>query len=343
MKAVNLTGCAPGGARTPLADKVPLSTPFVVEFFPVYACNFKCQYCYQSVEEDRRGYVSDQRIMPLSLFEKCIQDLSVFPEPVKTVRIAGLGEPLLHKELPAMVACAVRSGRARNVELITNGALLTKETSDRLIAAELTRMIVSLQGVNAEAYRRTAQAKVDFDAFIEGLKYFYEHKKDTHVYFKVVDCALDGEGDRERFFQIFGDLCDSIAIETAVPIMDGVEYGRLLQPSRERKTQFGLHVIDHEICPIPFYYMWVNPDGKVVPCNNVNYPVIVGDATKASLAEIWNGAGYRHFQCAMLDGLGKASEVCKECEFVRYRSFSEDGLKEAVERLKKHFEVEETT
>lgn len=342
MKATDLTGCAPGGPRVPLAERVPLPAPFVVEMFPVYACNFRCRYCYQAVEEASRGYISNQRVMPFELFQKCVEDLRAFPEQIKTLRIAGLGEPLMHRDVVKMVECAVASGCAQNVELITNGSLLTPKISDGLIRAGLSRMIVSLQGTGAEAYRRTAGMQLDFDRFVEGLRYFCQHKKSTHVYCKVVDCALSGEEDRRRFFEIFGDLCDSIAVETAVPIMGGVEYGGLLKPSREKKTQFGLRVVEHEICPIPFYYLWVNPDGKVVPCNNINYPAIVGDATQASLAEIWKGAGYRRFQCAMLDGLGQASEACRKCEFVRYRSFVEDGLKVAVGRLKKQLEVEET-
>jgi MoaA/NifB/PqqE/SkfB family radical SAM enzyme len=45
MKAKNISGQAPGGKRTKLADVLPLDTPFVVQIFPDYACNLRCNYC----------------------------------------------------------------------------------------------------------------------------------------------------------------------------------------------------------------------------------------------------------------------------------------------------------
>lgn len=44
MKAKDISGQAPGGKRTLLAEVLPLDTPFVVQVFPVFACNFKCNF-----------------------------------------------------------------------------------------------------------------------------------------------------------------------------------------------------------------------------------------------------------------------------------------------------------
>ena len=49
VKAKDISGQAPGGKRTALADVLPLHTPFVIQIFPVYACNFACKYCIFSV------------------------------------------------------------------------------------------------------------------------------------------------------------------------------------------------------------------------------------------------------------------------------------------------------
>jgi len=48
MRAVRIDGQTPGGKRNKLKDALPLDTPYMVQFFPIYACNFKCGYCIHS-------------------------------------------------------------------------------------------------------------------------------------------------------------------------------------------------------------------------------------------------------------------------------------------------------
>jgi sulfatase maturation enzyme AslB (radical SAM superfamily) len=62
MKAKDISGQAPGGKRTMLAEVLPLDTPFVVQFFPIYACNFKCGYCIFSVPKPKRHFISIQEM-----------------------------------------------------------------------------------------------------------------------------------------------------------------------------------------------------------------------------------------------------------------------------------------
>jgi radical SAM protein with 4Fe4S-binding SPASM domain len=337
MKATLISG-APGGARTPLAEVLPLGTPFVVQIFPVYACNFTCEYCFHSVPKQQRGFVSDWPVMKIDLYEKCIDDLSRFDDRLKVLRFVGMGEPLLHPDISRMIGYAVRKGVAERVELLTNGSLLTPKMSDALIAAGLDRMVISLQGLSAESYRKISRVKIDFDQFVANLAYFYARKTGTHVYVKIVDYALDAVDTREKFYAIFGDICDSIAVETAVPIMPGVDYEKVLKTAQGHTTQFGLPVAEIEVCPQAFFTMQINPDGKIVPCYQITYPGIMGDAHHRSLENIWNGDEYRRFRLAMLDGRSRANQVCAQCNFIRYRLFPEDDLKFEASRLKRVYQ-----
>lgn len=335
MKAKIISGNAPGGARMPLADVLPLKTPFVVQMFPIYACNFRCEYCFHAVPKERRGFVSDWPVMKMDMYKKCIDELAQFGEPLKVLRFVGMGEPLLHKNIAEMITYAVSKKVALRVELLTNGSLLTPAMSDALIAAGLSRMVISLQGISRKKYHQISHVDIDMDRFVSNIGYFYRHKTDTHVYIKVVDYALDDDPDGEKkFYEIFGNICDSIAVENAVPIMPGVNYETVLKGPNRDKTQFGLPVSSIQVCPQAFFTMQINPDGKVVPCYQISYPAIMGDANHQTLQEIWNGETYRKFRRAMLDGRDQASDVCSHCNFIKYRAFPEDGLHEAAQRLK---------
>lgn len=334
MKAQLVSGHAPGGARTPLADVLPLAAPFVVQIFPIYACNFSCEYCFLSIPMKERGFVSDWPIMKFDLFKKFVDEFSLFPNKLKVLRFVGMGEPLLHRQIADMVAYAVSKNVADKVELLTNGSLLTPSMSDALIAAGLSRMVISIQGLTKETYRAISHVDIDFEKFVANLTYFYEHKTSTHVYIKIVDYALPNPEDEQRYYKLFGDICDSIAIENAVPIMPGVDYDKVLKSSRMKETQFGLPVATIEVCPQAFFTMQINPDGKVVPCYQISYPAIMGDTNHQTVQEIWNGEEYQRFRSSMLEGRSVANPVCSRCNFIKYRMFPEDDLQRSSERLK---------
>lgn len=338
-KARILKSEAPGGKRNNLAENLPLSTPYVVQFFPIYACNFTCKYCHHSIPQKERKFVTDWPVMEYSLFEKCIKDLTKFPEKVKTLRFVGMGEPLLHKDIVQMVQYAKEKEVAEKVEILTNGSLLTHEMSDGLIRAGLDRLVISLQGTNAKKYQDVCNVTIDFDVFVDQIRYFFEHKKNTHLYLKIVDIALEDEEDKKRYFKIFGSICDSIGIENAVPIFPDVTYNDDLEMTEGVKTQFGLPVKHVKVCPQAFYTMQINPDGKVVGCYAVYYPRILDDCNNKSLLEIWNGEGYTLFRRQMLDGRKNVCEFCEQCKINDYRIFPEDDISDFAELLKKKYEA----
>ena len=64
--------------------------------------------------------------------------------------LGGFGEPLGHPRIVDMVALAKQSGS--EVELISNGILLDDKMADRLVAAGLDRLWVSIDGASPASY-----------------------------------------------------------------------------------------------------------------------------------------------------------------------------------------------
>lgn len=337
--ARDLSGQVPGGKRVRLSEVLPLATPFLLYVFPIYACNFKCRYCIFSVDKESRGFISDKVVMDLDLYRRCIDDATKFPDKLKVLRFVGMGEPLLHPQIVEMIEYAALKKVATTIEIITNASLLTPGMSDALISAGLSRMIVSLQGTTKQKYQEVSGVEIDVDALIKNLKYFYAHKGNAHLYIKIMDTVLDGEEDKRKFYAMFGDVCDSIAIEHTVPIYPGVDYKKVLGAEDLPVTQFGLPVSEVSVCPQPFFSMQINPDGKVVPCFSLDYPEIIGDCNKQSIHEIWNGENFKRFRRKMLEGGGSVCEICANCNIIKYRMSPEDILDtDDIERLKRFYE-----
>ncbi len=320
--------------RLILGEALPLEAPLLIQIFPVYACNFRCNYCLNALPKSRHGFISDKIFMDFELYKKCIDDISSFDTKIKMLRFAGIGEPLMHNEIAQMVGYAKEKGVAESVDIVTNGVLLNPELSLALIEAGLDRLRISIQGVNEKKYHEISNTKIDYSKLVENLKFFYENRGKTRVYIKIIDCAISSKDEQELFFETFEQLCDTIAIEHLTPTVEGIDYNKMSKGKDLNITQNGNEIIDTNICPQPFYMLQINPDGNVVPCCSMKYPIIIGNAKEDSIVNIWNGDIFSRFRRSMLDGTKSTGNVCLNCSLYKYGIFKEDVLDSYADRLK---------
>ena len=322
MKAQRIDGQTPGGKRTRLADVLPLSTPFSVQIFPIYGCNLACAYCIHSVPTEQRGFVAGKAVLDDEIYWKCIDGLMEFPHPLKMLRFAGTGEPLLHPRIADMVAYAAERGVADTIDIVTNGLALTEELSRALIAARLGRIRISIQGLDDAAYAHTRRSGI-FRTLVEQIRFFYEHRQSSKVYIKIIDCALK-EGEEQTFLDTFGDISDFIAVEHLIPAVSQIDYDSL--GGTADVTQNGAAVGHAAVCPQPFYMMQLNPDGMIVPCCSMETPYILGDLAKESMRSIWQGKKMELFRRAQLEFHKEQYPICAKCQQYQYAMFEEDIL-----------------
>lgn len=314
------------GKRSKLHQHIPLAVPYAVQIFPIYACNLRCEYCIHSLPVERRGFISECTSMDLNLYKKAIDDLSHFGQKIKMLRFAAMGEPLLHPQIAEMVQYAKLKNIAESVEIVTNGVLLTSELSLSLIDAGLDRLRISLEGLSSEAYLEHCNRSIDYNLFYKNLEYFYFNKRNTSVYIKIIDYMLHSEDDERNFFQSFSPISDEIAIEHLTPTIDQIDYHAIDDHTDFTLSQNGIALTDAKICPMPFYFMQINPDGAVVPCCSTKYPTIFGNIKEDTVKNIWNGQAFRQFRYQMLSGTHSVCSTCGQCNLYLYGLNPEDYL-----------------
>lgn len=319
--------------RVRLADVVPLDTPFALYLFHTNVCNFKCSYCAHSLGREGmlREYGFAPEVMPMEVFDRTLEQMKEFPRKFKFVSFTGQGEPLTNKRLPELVARMRQADVADTLEVITNGALLTHEMSSALIEAGLDRMKISIQGVNSEAYKHFTGVKVDFDRFVEQVRFLYERKGSMQLFVKVMDVSL-APGEDEKFYEIFGDITDRMYIETCRPVYPGVDYdGKTEEVLQDR---FGRPHEKRLVCPLSFFHLALWPNGDVVPCDTILKPVVLGNVLNDRLVDLWNGPRHREF-CAMQLRKERmtANAQCARCIAPDDVCHPEDALDDAAERI----------
>jgi GTP 3',8-cyclase len=124
-------------------------------------CNLRCQYCMPEPE-----YVWLPREDLLSFEEIALLTDAFTDEGVDRIRITG-GEPLLRRDLPALIESIAARPAVRDLALTTNGILL-KTHAAALHRAGLHRITVSLDTLKRDRFRALSGSS-DLDAVIAGI------------------------------------------------------------------------------------------------------------------------------------------------------------------------------
>ena len=108
---------------------------------PTTKCNLNCKMCF-------RHTWFDEPICDLSL-EDYRRVLETMPSSVETIFFGGMGEPLFHKDILQMVRLAAQTGA--EVELLTNGTLLSETMIHGLLDAGLGRLWISIDDLETNS------------------------------------------------------------------------------------------------------------------------------------------------------------------------------------------------
>jgi cyclic pyranopterin phosphate synthase len=114
-------------------------------------CNLRCLYCMPEAEY---SWLPKSDILD---FEEIVRVTKVFVGlGVRRVRLTG-GEPLLRRDLPALVAQLAAIDGVEDLALTTNGVLLADQ-AEALRAAGLQRITVSLDTLDRDTFVRLTRA-----------------------------------------------------------------------------------------------------------------------------------------------------------------------------------------
>lgn len=302
--------------RLELHNLAPLATPFVLIVDPASNCNLKCRFCPTGHPDVIAATGRYQGAMSVEIFQKVINDLNDFPDKIKVLRLFKEGEPLMNKKFSEMVKYAKDSGHVQRIDTTTNGVLLTPENSEKIIAAGIDQINISVNGLSEGQFLDLVKTRVKFERYVKNLQYLYSIKGDCLLYIKAIQENLS-EDDQKRFIDIFGEIADRIFFEHLFPNWPG--FDDEIIPKDGKVALYGGEVKEQEVCPYIFYTTTVNSDGTVSLCiQDWARNLIVGDVKRSSLRDIWAGSVINKHRIAHLKGCRKENKTCGECGVMSY-------------------------
>ena len=113
-------------------------------------CNLRCQYC---MPEEDYLWLPREDILQFEEIERLVDQFLLLG--VDKVRLTG-GEPLLRRDLPALIEPLARKSAIRDLAMTTNAVLLKPAVND-LKAAGLHRLTISLDTLQRDRFIKLAR------------------------------------------------------------------------------------------------------------------------------------------------------------------------------------------
>jgi cyclic pyranopterin phosphate synthase len=111
-------------------------------------CNYRCSYC---VPRESFSLKSQREILRYEEIREIVAAGASLG--IKKIRLTG-GEPLVRKNLEALVASLVSIAGVEEVAMSTNGALLSRHKAEALKKAGLIRVNISLDTLDVDKFSR---------------------------------------------------------------------------------------------------------------------------------------------------------------------------------------------
>ena len=262
--------------KIPYAFPLP-RLPYVLVVEPTTHCNLHCIMCPSPGFQSPRGYMS------MDVYEKVLRE--AVAGSMHRIRFIGLGEPLLHPQLPEMIRLAKQGGLY--TEVSTNATLLTREYGPRSHRRGARRdWLLAGFGRSAAASKRIRKGAkyheviANIDGFLELCAADRRRAPIT-----VARMVMMNESKIEEFSRRWSGKVDSLQFNALrvyahTGIASKVRRALTIPPP---PTQLKRKVRCRQI----LHKMQVSWDGSVGLCNQSS--VLIGDAKTSSLEEIWRG------------------------------------------------------
>lgn len=274
--------------------------PRAIQIMTDSRCNARCLFCgYMDVHKTiPQGEMSDD------LFKKIADECG--KHWIGRISPYLMNEPLMDKKMPERIAYINKVKKPiTKTKINSNGALLTKDVSERLVDAGLRHLWISVQGYSEETYRQSMSLNLtkvldNIDAFLDirdrkGKK--LPKVSITTLHTQLVSDELDYAkkywGERDVKFKIH--KLDNRAGKDLSDLS-------MNKPKLRRKCDLFLKQA----------YVLYNGD-MILCCHDWRRTVVLGNVGKQSIEEIWNSKKFTDLIHEYYAGDFKNCEICRTC------------------------------
>lgn len=295
-KNLNLINSAYG---KPTFSEDFLPTVYFVE--PTNECNLNCVICPNSKLCNNKLY------MDFNLFKKLIDEIG---QSAKLIKLNYRGEPLLHPKICEMIQYCKDNTFAR-ISLSTNGTLMDKKLSQKLIIAGIDEIIFSLDANSPKTYKKIKGGN-EFKNIVKNVENFLKMSTNNDIRTIVRLTQMHANRNEiEPFKKRWSKYDCEVKISWVSTWANNLPNNKVL--SDYLCPYIGKPKMP---CADLWYKMVITADGLVPLCCydfSVKYPL--GKINTSSIRDIWNNnENVKLFRKIHSEYRFNQMEMCKNCE-----------------------------
>lgn len=279
--------------------QIPAPRTFFLEL--TNHCNLRCSMCnFHSPLVQRRR---EKGYMQTALAVRLLDEIAALETHRPWVALHGAGEPLLHRDLPSILAEG--ASRGLDIGFLTNGVLLDRQMTPRILDAGISWIGFSIDGTNRDAFNKY-RCGADYDRVVGNVLDFLEDTKRKQQRVRtMVNMTMQDEmiPDVPDFVKFWVDKVDEVMVSPMRPV-----------GSRDNALAREMPAISRVPCYMLTSMMVVFWNGDVgLCCEDWFNDGRMGNAVNSSLQEIWNGDKFISYRA--LDAANRQAEIplCGDC------------------------------
>ncbi len=287
-----------GAPDVPVVDNVELTN----------ICPMSCVMCPTGTGR----MVREKGWMEPGLFKKLVDEVAPHNNHGKPLTLHNLGESTLHPQLAEMVHTAARAGLA--TELSANPGHLPLALYAALEEAGLSRLVLSVDGVDEDTLTRIRGKGARADAAFANLEAIFEHRRGsrapgaagggTRILVQMIR-QRDNADQAEAFMARFGALGLDDVTAYVKEIDANTDGDELYEIGRPRRPY---------LCRAPWRTVVVLCNGDVVPCcHDENGAVVYGNLATSSLRDAWRSGAAEGLRARLSSSTVASSDPCDGC------------------------------
>jgi len=285
-------------------EHVLYNFPLFLEVESSYACNYKCVKCpRQAINHNTKTGFLD-----LSLFRKLFDEAKTHKLP--SITFSHGGEPLMRKDIPQLVMMAKEAG-ILDIMFHTNGSLLNKELSLKLIQNGMTKINFSLDAATSETYKKVREGGKYEDVVRNILDFLEITKRVGKSYPRVrVSFVLSNENKHEQkaFFDFWKDKVNVIAFQQCYDFTSALKTS-----GRDSDTNDQTKKKDF-CCAQLWQLLTITADGDILVCErDYNHELVLGNLKTHTIYECWNSDKILEMRKYHLENRWRDIDVCSRC------------------------------
>ena len=272
--------------------------PPYLQIEPTSVCNFRCVFCYQtdnSFNKKQNGFMGNMR---LDTYKSIVDQIE---GNVEFLSLASRGEPLLCKELSAMLEYSI--GKFLNLKVNTNASLLTEKLCHDLLNGAVQTLVFSADAAEEPLYSKM-RVNGKLDKVLSNIEMFQtikeKHYSHSRIITRVSGVMFDDKQSMESMINLWSDLVDQISF---------VKYNPW-------ENIYSSDVNDVSLpCSDLWRRMFVWYDGKVNPCDT-DYKSTLSFCNldeKHTVSRIWKSIEYNALREKHLSENRSGIEPCRRC------------------------------